>query len=65
MGVPEILALVSGAQGLLKILVPEIEKIIAKGEVSADELNQLKAAVDSIRDGSAFLSSEWNQPPLK
>jgi hypothetical protein len=60
-----ILAIISGAQQILKIAVPEVQRLLASGEVSAEDQAKLKAAIDSIRDGSAFTSDEWNQPPAK
>lgn len=60
-----ILAIISGAQQILKVAVPEVQRLLASGEVSAEDQAKLKAAIDSIRDGSAFLGDEWNQPPAK
>ena len=54
-----ILALISGAQQLVKLLVPEVQKLIASGNVSAADQAKLKAAIDSIRDGSAFSGDAW------
>ena len=54
-----ILALISGAQQLVKLLVPEVQKLLASGNVSAADQAKLKAAIDSIRDGSAFSTDPW------
>jgi hypothetical protein len=58
-----ILAIISGAQQIIKVAVPEVERLLASGEVSVEDQAKLKAAIDSIRDGSAFAGSEWNQKP--
>jgi hypothetical protein len=58
-----ILAIISGAQQIIKVAVPEVERLLASGEVSVEDQAKLKAAIDSIRDGSAFHGSEWNQKP--
>jgi hypothetical protein len=58
-----ILAIISGAQQILKVAVPEVQKLLASGDVSVEDQAKLKAAIDGIRDGSAFQGSEWNQPP--
>lgn len=58
-----ILAIISGAQQIIKVAVPEVERLLASGEVSVEDQAKLKAAIDSIRDGSAFQGSEWNQKP--
>lgn len=54
-----ILALISGAQQLVKLLVPEVQKLIASGNVSTADQAKLKAAIDGIRDGSAFSGDAW------
>jgi hypothetical protein len=36
---------------------------LASGDVSVEDQAKLKAAIDGIRDGTAFFGSEWNQPP--
>lgn len=58
-----ILALISGAQQILKVAIPEAQQLLSKGEISVEDQAKLKAAIDGIRDGTAFLGSEWNQPP--
>jgi hypothetical protein len=60
-----ILAIISGAQQILKVAVPEVQKLLASGEVSVEDQAKLRAAIDGIRDGSAFSGPEWNQsvPP--
>lgn len=60
-----ILAIISGAQAILKAAVPEVQRLLNSGEISVEDQAKLKAAIDSIRDGSAFTGDEWNQPPLK
>lgn len=59
MEIATVLALISGAQQLVKLLVPEVQKIIASGTVSAADQAKLKAAIDGIRDGSAFSGDAW------
>jgi hypothetical protein len=59
-----ILAIVSGAQQILKVAIPEAQRIFSSGDVSVEDQAKLKAIIDSIRDGSAFIGDEvWNQPP--
>lgn len=58
-----ILALVNAALGFVKTAIPEIQKLIANGEISAEDQAKELAEFNDLREHLAekFEGPEWEQ----
>lgn len=51
----------NAALALLKVLLPEIDKLVNSGKISVDVQQAQLDTLDSIRNGVAFAKPNWEQ----
>lgn len=56
-----ILSIVTGALSILEVLAPEMQKMFASGEISAEEQAKIRARFEALRGPGAFTGDEWKQ----
>lgn len=56
-----ILAILDGAIAIVEKLLPEIQKLAAGGQISAEDQAKVRARVDALRKPEAFTGAEWEQ----
>ncbi len=57
-----LIAAINGAAGLIEVLMPQVEQLVKKGQITVETQQALQARVANLRPGgTAFTGPEWQQ----